>query len=517
LYEPLSDSLRKIARGAGIAIIGMLLGLLLQFAARLIIARYSSEANYGIFSLALAVLSISTILACLGLNYGAPRYIAYFRAKDDVARVRGAISASLQLSTATSLLIGIALFFSAKTIALNIFHTPDLITPLRIFAIGLPFLTIINTSTDIFRGFDQVEPQAYFQYISLNILFILLLLAVMLSGLPFVAVFHAYLAAVVLTFIATVIYTTKKLPYPVTFAEKNPTPFITKELLAFSLPLLVAVTLVMIINWTDTLMLGYFKTPGAVGFYNAAYPLAQFIFMPMSALTLIYIPTATSLYSQNLLAELRRNYTILTRWLTFLTLPAFLIFCLFPEAVLNLFFGTAYSAAAPVLRILPFGFMLNNLLGPNTATLIAMGRSRFVMWATLVAAMLNVALNIALIPPLGIVGAAIASVASLTLVNIITSVRLYSLCRAQPLSSNLLKPLIACIVLTLLFQVIIGNFFTITLWMLPLLFILYYSIYGIATVLLRSFDKEDIALLLELEKRSGMNAAPLKKILRKFL
>jgi len=517
MYEPLSDSLRKIARGAGIATVGMLLGLLLQFVARLIIARYSSEANYGVFSLALAVLSISAILACLGLNYGAPRYIAYFRAKDDVARVRGAISAYLQLSTVTSLLIGTALFFSAKTIALNIFHTPDLIPALRIFAIGLPFLALINILADIFRGFDQVEPQAYFQYISLNILFILLLLTATLSGLPFVAVFYAYLVAIVLTFMATVIYTTKKLPYPVTFAEIKTTSFVKKELLTFSLPLLAAVVLTTIVNWTDTLMLGYFKVPEAVGLYNAASPFAQFIFMPMTALTLIYIPTATSLYSQNLLDELRRNYTIITKWLTFITLPIFLIFSLFPEAVLNLFFGTAYSAAAPALRILPLGFMLSNLLGPNTATLIALGRSRFVMWVTLIAAMLNVALNIALIPPLGIVGAAIASAASFSLANIIVAIRLYSLGRIQPLSRNLLKPLLACIVLTVLFQVVISRFFTISLWMLPLVFILYYGVYGIATVLLRSFDREDIALLLEIEKRSGVNAAPLKKILRKFI
>lgn len=517
MYEPLTDSLRKIARGAGIAIGGMLLGLLLQFVARLIIARYSSETNYGIFSLALAVLSISAILACLGLDYGATRYIAYFRAKGDIARVRGAMSTYIQLSTAISLLIGIALFFGAKTIALNIFHTPDLIPAFRIFAIGLPFLTIISTLTDIFRGFDQVKPQAYFKYISLNTLFILLLLAVMLAGLPFVTVFYAYLAAIALTFTATVIFTTKKLPYPITSAEKKPTPSIKRELLSFSLPLLVVAVLITIINWTDTLILGYFKTPAAVGFYSAAYPLAQFIYMPMGALLLIYVPIATRLYSQNLLAELRRNYTILTKWLTFLTLPAFLILCLFPEAVLNLFFGTAYSAAAPALRILSFGFMLNNLLGPNTATLIAMGRSRFVMWATLAVVTLNIALNIALIPPLGIVGAAIALAASYTLAHGIVSVKLYSLCQVQPLSGNLLKPLIACIVLTLLFQFVINRFFTITLWMLPLLFILYYSVYGIATVLLRSFDKEDIALFLEIEKWSGLNAAPLKKILRKFL
>jgi len=49
------------------------------------------------------------------------------------------------------------------------------------------------------------------------------------------------------------------------------------------------------------------------------------------------------------------------------------------------------------------------------------------------------------------------------------------------------------------------------------LFVLYCGIYGLATLLTKSFDKEDIAMLLEVEKRSGINIAPLKKILKRFL
>lgn len=517
MIEPLSDSLQKVARGAGIALVGMFVGQLLQFIARPIIARYGLEANYGIFSLAQTILNISVMLACLGLDHGATRCIAYFRAKGDAAKVRGTISASLEFSVTASLLIGIVLFFGAEWIALNVFHTTDLVSALRIFAIGIPFLTMINILVTIFRGFDQVEPQAYFQYIMLNILLVLLLLAVILLKFPFVAVFYAYLTAVILSFIATVIYTTKRLPYRLTFADMKTDISVRKELLIVSSPLLIAIMFVMIIMWTDTLMLGYLKTPEAVGLYSAAYPLAQFISMPMSALLLIYVPIATRLYSQDLVAELRRLYIILTKWLTFISLPIFLILFLFPEAVLSFFFGSAYGAAAPVLRILPFGFMINNLLGPNAATLIALGRSRFIMWSALVAAITNVLLNIALIPPLGIAGAAIASTVSLGLVNIIISAKLYLLYRIQPISKNLLKPVIASVILVFLFQIITRSLVTITSWMLPLLFVLYYAIYGVTVVFTRSFDQEDIALLLEIEKRSGIDAALVKKILKKFV
>jgi hypothetical protein len=53
--------------------------------------------------------------------------------------------------------------------------------------------------------------------------------------------------------------------------------------------------------------------------------------------------------------------------------------------------------------------------------------------------------------------------------------------------------------------------------MLPMLFILYYGIYGLAFVLTRSFDKEDITMLLAMEKGLGVDLSFIKRILSKFL
>jgi O-antigen/teichoic acid export membrane protein len=517
MYEPLSDSLRKIARGTGIVLIGTFVALLLGFAIRLILARYGSEADYGIYSLALVVFTFVTVLACLGLNEGTTRYVAFFRGKEALGKVRGTVAFSLQLAIVASVIISAALFFGAEAIASNIFHTPDSALALKIFACGVPFLTLIHVLAATFRGFDRAEPYSYFYLILLNVLFVLLLLAVVMFSLPFIAVFYAYVIALLLTLVALATYTAKKLPPLVKFSGEKVDSSIRKELLLFSLPVLGSGVISVVIVWAATLILGYFKNPAIVGLYNAAYPLGEFIATPLAALMLIYTPVATGLYSQNLMTELRRNYTILTKWIVSLTLPLFLVLCLFPEAVLNLTFGSAYVAAAPALRILSLGFIIRNLLGPNANTLLAVGKSRFVMWATLITAIISVLICIVLIPPLGIVGAAIAFAVSITVGSIIMSVRVYLLCQAQPLSKNLLKPLIASVALACLFQITIGNFITVSLWMLPLLFILYYGIYGIATVLTRSFDREDIAMLLEIEGRSKINLAPVKKILKRFV
>jgi len=146
-----------------------------------------------------------------------------------------------------------------------------------------------------------------------------------------------------------------------------------------------------------------------------------------------------------------------------------------------------------------------------------MGKSRFMMWATLVAAILNIGLNIALIPPLGIEGAAIAATVALVSINLIVSWKIYSLGRIQPLSKNLIKPTLSSLALIFLIQFIFGNFVTVTWWMLPLILIFYYGIYGVAILLTRSFDKEDIAMLLAIEERVGVDLSSIKSILRRFL
>jgi O-antigen/teichoic acid export membrane protein len=516
MYE-LDSSLGKIARGAGLAVIALTLGSLFSFIFRLIIARYGAPADYGIFSIATAVLNIAALLAGMGLYQGATRYIAFFRGKGDAAKVKSTISASIKLAAVASIVLSLAIFLTAEPMALKLFHTTEAALPLKIFAAGIPFFTLIQVLVAVFRGFDRIEPTAIFQYLVLNILFVIFLSLIIIAGLPVIAIFYAYLATLVITFCTLAVYTARRLPSQTGSAAAVDARPVTRQLLLFSLPLLGVSVFGMVTMWTDTLMLGYFKTPETVGLYNAAAPLARFVSEPLAALILIYTPVATGLFSRNRISELRTTYAISTRWLVFITIPVFLVLFLFPEAVLNLFFGAAYTPAAVALRIMSLGFIINNLLGPNGASLVAMGHPVFLMWTNLAIAVISITLDILLIPPLGIVGAAISSVTSVTLVNILRSVKLYSLCRAQPFSKNLLKPLVICIVLAFIIQALAHHFLVINWWLLVILFIVYLGIYGLATLFTRSFGKEDIALLLEIERRSGINAAPLKKLLRRFI
>ena len=513
----INKSLQKVAKGAGIVFIGLLVSLFFGLIGRLLIARYWTQSDYGVFSLAIAVLSMCMVISTLGLRQGASRSIAYSVGKAKYKGLPGIISASIWFSIIASILLGSILFLLSESIAEYIFHEPALIVPLRIFSVAVPFLTLINVVAAIFRGFGQIKPTVYFQSVLMSILFPIFLIGVIVFNLSFINVFYAYAISLVVTCILLIIYAIKQIPSLAIFSPKLITNSAAKELLFFSLPLLGTAMLVMIISWTDTLMLGSLKSSVDVGLYNAVLPLAQFISFPLGALLVVYMPAISGLYARGMTDEIKRNFSILTKWICLVTLPLFIVLFLFPEAILSLLFGPTYVFSADALRILSLGFIINNFLGPNGATLIAMGKSRFIMFASLATAILNIGLNIILIPPFGIEGAAIASVVSIVSINLMKCWKLYSLNGAQPLSKNLIKPTLVSLGLITIIHFISQNFLTIRIWMIPLFFILYYAIYILAILLTKSLDQEDLKMLTEIERKTGIKSTLIKRFLAKFL
>lgn len=518
MSKNVNQSLKKIAKGTGIIFTGTIIGLLLAFVSRVIIVRYTTQTEYGIFSLALVLMSIFAMISTLGLQSGVTRQIAYFRGKKDSKKVSGIVISSIQIALVASIFFSIFLFFVSDIISVKAFHSPELSTPLKIFAIAIPFSVFIVIFTSIFRGFDRVEPNVYFQNILRNVLLLPLLGIVILFGLSFLGLLYAYLASIALTCIAFAVYAAKKLPVSVKGEKNTNVGSLRKELLFFSLPLMVNSILGMIMHWTDTLMLGYFKTPDVVGLYNAALPLANLIPVVLTSMLFLYVPIASQLYSQNLMGELRRNYAILTKWMFALTLPLFLIIFLFPETVLNILFGARYIQVGLALQIMALGMFIHTFLGPNGATLMIAGKTRFLMWTGLIGAIMNIALNIFLIPLLGIIGAAIASASSLAVINLLNSTRLYLLFRIHPFTKNYIKPILISVLLVfVIFTLVRSVVDGIPFWLLLMFLIIFLGAYGLSILLTKSFDKEDIMMLLTIEKRLGVDLTSIKNILKRFI
>ena len=514
MSEIVDESLQKIAKGTGIVFTGTIIGLFLGFVGRIILVRYTTQSEYGIYCLAFTVVSIFVVISTLGLGEGSTRYIACFRGKGEDGNVRGVISSSIKIALVASVALAAISFFVSDFISVNIFHTPELSTVLKIFSIAIPFTVLINVFIAIFRGFGRVDAKVYFQDIVRPVLYILFLVAVVLSGLSFLGVVCAYVLSIAVTCVVFVVYMVKKSPLPVGGGSvTNP---MIKKLLSFSVPLLVVGMLMLVMSWTDTLMLGYFKTPEVVGVYNAALPLAHLLSMTLSSMSFIYIPIISQLYSKKLTNELKRSYIILTKWIFLATLPIFFVLFLFPDVVLNLLFGSRYMDAAVALQILAFGYFLNICLGFTYNTLLVLGKSKFLMLTFVISAITNIILNMILIPPMGIIGASIASAFSIIVAKILNMIELYRFFEVHPFVKNYLKVTGMSVVFLFVFY-IIRNLVTMSFWMFMALFLLFLISYGLSVLFAKSFEEEDIMILLTIERRLGMDLASIKRFLKRFV
>ncbi|KYK20622.1 hypothetical protein AYK21_05790 [Thermoplasmatales archaeon SG8-52-2] len=277
-----NSSLHKVAKGSIIVYLGSLMSAFLIFAGRLTIIRYWSQSEYGVFSLALVIITIISFIASLGMVEGTIRSIAYTRGRKDYKKIPELISSSVIISIISSILFGILIFFFSEFIAINFFSDSSLIDPLRVFAIGIPFLTLIDILVSIFRGFGQVKPTVYFQHILINLLFPIFLFVVIFFDKSVINIYYSYVVSTILVSILLLIYIYRYTSPKEVFSVSSALSSTAKKLVSFSLPLLGSTILFMLVLWTDTLLLGVFRSSSDVGLYNAATPLAQFISFPFS-------------------------------------------------------------------------------------------------------------------------------------------------------------------------------------------------------------------------------------------
>lgn len=510
-------SLQKVAQGTLIVIVSTGIALVLGFISRILLARVFTQYDYGLYSLSIVIFGILESISLLGLGSGTTRYIAYHRGKNDPLKVKQIIFSSIQLSLISCIVLSVGLFLLSDFIS-QIFRDPSLSYPLKIVSIAIPFTVMVDIFIAISRGFDIVKEKVFFQDILKNAIFTFGLFIVVFLKLSFDYAFYVFSISSFLTFIIYLIYVKDKSHFAITTGGKiNSSNSLRKEILFFSLPILFINIFQMILSSLDTIMVGGYKTLYDVGLYNAASPLASFLGIPLSAMLLIYMPTASEHYAKNLFDKIRRHYAILTKWVFSSTLPLFLLLFIFPESVLNFFFGMNYVPASQALRILAFGYLIMNLLGPNGTTLIAIGETRFLLYASIAAASINVLLNTVLIPPMGIVGASLATAIALSVHCIIRHNKVRSRLKINPITKNLIKTTFITTVLIGSISFFVLNYVHITFWILPLLFVFFYLIHFFVILFSKSIEPEEVKMFLEIEKRTGLNLSPIKRILGRFL
>ena len=124
-------------------------------------------------------------------------------------------------------------------------------------------------------------------------------------------------------------------------------------------------------------------------------------------------------------------YQATTAWLIVLTWPLYLLSALFGPQLLAVF-GRSYRDGATVVVILALAMLLATACGQVDLVLITAGRSRWSLFNGLLAVLVNVAVDVALIPRAGITGAAIGWAAALAVSNLVPLAQVAWVARIHP-------------------------------------------------------------------------------------
>ncbi len=419
-----NDSVNRIVTGSGVILAGTFLGMLFDILIKRVLTSYLSPADFGTYSLALTVISITGAVATLGLNEGVPRYIAFFRGSHEEQKIHELIISAIMMGLIAGLLAMLVSPVLFEHLAGKGFDVQGkILSVVKILIFAVPFTILLNLTVAIYRGFDRTSVNMYFYNIIRPISLLIFASGAVFLGASLRGVVFSDVLSMVLTFGIMSVYFIRKPPFKPELNLKFSEP--TRQLIRYSFPLLISATLINLMTWTDTIILGYFKSTEVVGIYSAVYPLVGFLTMIINSMGYVYIPVTSKLWGENKTHLIGPIYQTMTKWCFMLTFPIFALMFLYPEFLLTKIYGAQYAIGAPVLRILALGFVTNSYLGFRYHTIIASGDSDFLMRCSVASAGINALLNFTLVPQFGMVGAATASAISFASIEVLMTLRLW--------------------------------------------------------------------------------------------
>jgi len=138
MTDDAEKALKSIFKGGAIVFIGSLISKFVSLAFRILVGRTGVE-SYGVISVMMAVFSTALLFSNLGVPNGIQRYGSYYLGKDHKDSAIGTVHTGTAIVSISSILTAILLFVLAPFLSNEIFGNSDLILPIRMAAVAVPF------------------------------------------------------------------------------------------------------------------------------------------------------------------------------------------------------------------------------------------------------------------------------------------------------------------------------------------------------------------------------------------
>lgn len=392
----------KIARDSVIVLSGNVISAGLGFFATVLITRTLGPAQFGLFSVALAVMMATSQFSDFGISTGLVRFSSLYLQTDKLkANLMFKVSLKIRLIIAPIIfLIG---FLVSGALANQVFGKPDLIFPLK-----LAFIGALGASLAGYMSATLQARQSFMKFTLINL--INPVVKVTVIGLLFLALklnlLSALTTVVIIPFIAFLI---GSLIIPKDFLKaKGDESECFRELLNFCKWIVISAICCILFTRLDVLMLTYFKAIEDVGFYSAAFVLASAFRMLSFSVITVLLPEVSKMTK-------KEQYKTYIKKASKVTIP--LAICFVPILIVAkpfiLFvYGREYINSVIIFQILMLPFLAGLIVRPINAIMYSLNKTNILAYLNILQLIFNFSLNLLLIPPYGAIGAAITTAGS---------------------------------------------------------------------------------------------------------
>ena len=378
------------------------------------LTRHLGQTGYGAYETILSYLFIFTVLADFGLH------IIHVREISRIAGGQGFKKESFISGNIFTLRLLLLVSVIILALAINSFlpYSEEVKRGILIASIFVVFSSLSQILSGIFQKYEA------FFYVSISdvltrLIHLVLVFYAVKSNLGLLAFIWILSFIALIQFWAVFFISRRFVKFPLTLNFD-----FAKKILKASFPVALSILFTAIYIRTDALMLSLMKPPSDVGVYRlAAKVLETVVFFP--ALLVELTMPSLSRFALDSGELFKKRFKKTFNFLFISALPVVIGLFLFSGPIVRILGGEDFLSSALPLRILSFvvGLVfLNNLSGK---ALIALDLQKAGMKIYIFGAILNILLNLLVIPRYGYIGASVTTLITEVLVTIMMFAVLY--------------------------------------------------------------------------------------------
>jgi len=397
----------QISRQSVVFFAGTLFTMGAGYLAKIYVARVLGAEQLGVYALGMTLASLVQLFGVVGLQSTAARYVSVYSATGKYDDLRGLLTRSVGIIVILNLLFCGGLQLGGRWISQHLYHAPLLARYIPFFVV-LAFLGSLSVFyCQVLGGFKDVSRRTIITNFVGSALVIVLTVGLLAAGTGMPGYLIAQIINSVVVVALLVRLAVKLTPKESRFSWR-PLPRIDPEIKAFTVAAFGMSILDFLVSQADKILLGFFLNAALVGVYVVASTLSALVPIILQSVNQIFSPVIAHLHAKGRRDVLEQLFQTLTKWVLGLTLPLASVVIIFALPLMRIF-GPGFESGWKVLVIGTVGQVVNCGVGSVGYILLMSGNQRRLIRVQFAMAAISILVNVALIPWLGIVGAALAA------------------------------------------------------------------------------------------------------------